>query len=97
MRLYLSRRLNGLYQLTRLEPVICTLAGSTQHDAFPRPGDPISIQGLCPFAVKKLFGRDLDACQVTRVALTCAEVSGAVATGGPLPAQDNDHARDHPG
>jgi hypothetical protein len=95
MRLYLSRRLNGLYQLTRLEPIICDIIGLDQKDAFPQPGDPISFQGLCPIAVKMIFGRELDACQTVRVLLTCDELVGK---GGPRPkSQGDNHARDHPG
>jgi hypothetical protein len=75
MRLYLSRRRNGLYQLTRLEPVVCELVGcGGMTDAFPRPGDPIVFGGLCPVGARLLVGRELEACEVARVVVTCSPV-----------------------
>jgi hypothetical protein len=60
MKLYLARKSNGLYMLTKLEPV-CTNIVHTDHvDVFVRPGDPINFQGLCPFSVHALFGVELE-------------------------------------
>ena len=69
MKLYLSKRRNGLYQLTALQPIVTNVAGSDVQDVYPTPGDPINFQGLCPFSVKRLFGQELEALQVTRVKL----------------------------
>lgn len=56
MKLYLSRRRNGLYQLSRLEPVTADIRGADGlSDVWPQPGDPAVVHGLCPFSVKALF------------------------------------------
>ena len=70
MKLYLSRRRNGLYQLTRLEPIVrdmLLVPPPDNTDAYPRPGDPIVLPGLCPFSVKLLIGAELQPTEVMRV------------------------------
>jgi hypothetical protein len=101
VKLYLSRRRDGLYQLTRLEPGVvgaalppptplgvCEMAGCDGlTDAFPRPrgewgrqcrpqppADPLVFGGLCPVGAKLLLGRELGACEVARVVVTCSPV-----------------------
>lgn len=69
MKLYLSRKANGLYQLTKLAPVVTEIIHTGKMDVFVQPGDPINFQGLCPIAVKMLFEQELEPCEVTRIDL----------------------------
>jgi hypothetical protein len=59
MKLYLSRRASGSYQVTALQPIRTTMLGCATEDVYPRPGDPVTLGGLCPFSIHKLFGREL--------------------------------------
>jgi len=67
MRLYLSRRANGSYQVTALEPVRTAMRGWNQEDLYPRPGDPVIFQGLCPFSIQRLVGQELACLEVRRL------------------------------
>ena len=71
MKLYLSRRFNGLYQLTRLKPTITEIMGTNNTDAYPQPGDPIVFGSICPIMAKLLFKSELEPCDVVCVDLVC--------------------------
>jgi hypothetical protein len=81
MKLYLARKTNGLYMLTKLEPV-CTNIVHTDHvEVFVRPGDPINFQGLCPFSVHALFGVELEPGKVVRVEVQGQQLRPAAPSG----------------
>jgi hypothetical protein len=80
MKLYLARKKNGLYMLTKLEPVCSNIFHTDHVDVFVRPGDPINFQGLCPFSVHALFGVELEPGQVVRVAVQGQTLRPAAAT-----------------
>jgi hypothetical protein len=87
MKLYLSRKQNGLYMLTKLEPVRTPIFHTDLEDVFVRPGDPINFQGLCPFSVRALFGAELEPGDIARVELKAEEMRpkarAAVSSGYP--------------
>jgi hypothetical protein len=60
MKLYLARKNNGLYMLTKLEPVRTSMVHTDHAEVFVRPGAPVNFQGLCPFSVHALFGVELE-------------------------------------
>jgi hypothetical protein len=67
MKLHLARKKNGLYMLTKLEPVRTNIVHTDHVDVFVQPGDPINFQGLCPFSIHALFGIELEPCECVRV------------------------------
>ena len=60
MRLYLSRRREGTYMLTRLRPVRAKLKGFDLEDLYFQHGDPMAIMGMCAASAKGLFGINLE-------------------------------------
>jgi hypothetical protein len=75
VKLYLSKRLNGLYQLTALPPTVVKIVNTELKDVYPQPGDPVIFQGLCPFSVKRLFGKELQTLEISRVRLTAKDIA----------------------
>ncbi len=67
MKLYLARKKNGMYMITKLEPVLTNIIHTDQLEVFVRPGDPINFQGLCPFSIHALFGTELEPGEIARV------------------------------
>ncbi len=67
--LYLSRKLNGTYQLTVKPPTKAVLDAVEKYDMYVTPGDSFNVQGLCEAAVKMLFDVELQPCEMTRVEL----------------------------
>jgi hypothetical protein len=67
MKLYLARKKNGLYMITKLEPVRTNIFHTDQLEVFVRPGDPINFQGLCPFSIHALFGTELEPGEFARI------------------------------
>lgn len=72
MKLWLARKQNGLYQLTKFKPISTNIFGTDIPDVFVEPGDPINFQGLCPFSVKALFQQELQKLQIIRVNLAAS-------------------------
>jgi hypothetical protein len=67
MKLYLARKKNGLYMITKLEPLLTNIFHTDQLEVFVRPGDPINFQGLCPFSIHALFGTELEPGEFARI------------------------------
>ena len=67
MKLHLARKKNGLYMLTKLEPIRTNIVHTEHMDVFVQPGDPINFQGLCPFSIHALFGLELEPGESVRV------------------------------
>jgi hypothetical protein len=78
MKLYLARKKNGLYMLTKLEPVRTNMFHTDHVEMFVRPGDPINFQGLCPFSVHALFGVEQGPGEVVRVEVRGQKLPPAV-------------------
>ena len=74
MQLWLSRRHDGKYQLTRDVPVRARVRGTKHDDLYLAHGEPIGVQHLCPFA-ELLFHTQLDLLHMVQVELT-GEVIG---------------------
>jgi hypothetical protein len=81
MRMYLARKKNGLYMLTKFEPVLTNIFHTDHLEVFVRPGDPINFQGLCPFSIHALFGTELEPGEFARVEVK-AEVLRVVSRNG---------------
>jgi hypothetical protein len=81
MKLYLARKMNGLYVLTKLEPVVTNIVHTSQLEVFVRPGDPINFQGLCPFSVHALFGTELEPGEFVRVEVKAEKLPPRVRPG----------------
>lgn len=56
MNVYVTRRPNGLYMLTRLPPLRVLVGMSDTEDLYVKPGDPIGVNNLCPAIVHSLMG-----------------------------------------
>jgi hypothetical protein len=67
MKLYLARKKNGLYMITKLEPVLTNIFHTDQMEVFVRPGDPINFQGLCPYSIHALIGTELEPGEFARI------------------------------
>jgi hypothetical protein len=67
MKLYLARKMNGLYMITKLEPVRTNIFHTDHLEVFVRPGDPINFQGLCPFSIHALIGTELEPGEFARI------------------------------
>jgi hypothetical protein len=78
MKLYLARKKNGLYVLTKLEPILTNIVHTDYLEIFVRPGDPINFQGLCPYSVRALFGTELEPGEIVRVELTAEKLPSRV-------------------
>lgn len=55
MELYLTRQHNGLYMLTKNEPIFVTVEGKDFKDAYVSPGEPIGVRNFCD-QILKLVG-----------------------------------------
>ena len=69
MRLWLTRRPNGTYMLTKLRPLIRKRLGSDEFDAYERtePGEPIGVRHLCEEGVRAVLGTILPTLTPRRV------------------------------
>jgi len=70
VRGYLTRRSNGLYLLTYLEPIICAVGNTDRMDAYAQPGDPFALNNLCSWSITALWGVDLETLQTLRIRQT---------------------------
>lgn len=66
-RLWLTRQRDGNYMLTAFKPVVATVAGTGQQDAYMRLGEPIGVRGLCTEGIRSFIGRELPPMEPTRV------------------------------
>lgn len=57
MELYLTRQHNGLYMLTKYEPVIMKVDGRDFEDAYIVPGEPVGMRNFCDL-ILPLVGLD---------------------------------------
>ena len=64
---HLTRRANGLYLLTFYSPVIAEIGKTGVQDAYMRPGDPVGVNNLCEWAVKTLWGLELEKLETRKV------------------------------
>lgn len=69
MRLWLTRRPNGTYMLTKLRPLIRKRMGSNEMDAYERsePGEPIGVRHLCEQGIMAVLGTTLPELSPRRV------------------------------
>lgn len=69
MRLWLTRRPNGTYMLTKLRPLIRKRLGSHEMDAYERaePGEPIGVRHLCEQGILAVLGTTLPELSPRRV------------------------------
>jgi hypothetical protein len=69
MRLWLTRRPNGTYMLTKLRPLIRKRMGSEEMDAYERsePGEPIGVRHLCEQGIMAVLGTTLPELSPRRV------------------------------
>lgn len=69
MRLWLTRRPNGTYMLTKLRPLIRKRMGSDEMDAYerPEPGEPIGVRHLCEQGIMAVLGTTLPELSPRRV------------------------------
>lgn len=69
MRLWLTRRPNGTYMLTKLRPLIRKRMGSDEMDAYERsePGEPIGVRHLCEQGIMAVLGTTLPELSPRRV------------------------------
>ena len=52
MELYLTRQRNGLYMLTKNEPIFCVVEGRDFEDAYIAPGEPVGMRNFCDLILK---------------------------------------------
>lgn len=57
MELYLTRQHNGLYMLTKYEPIFEKVEGRDFEDAYVKPGEPIGMRNFCDL-ILPLVGLD---------------------------------------
>jgi hypothetical protein len=78
MRLWLTRRPDGTYMLTKLRPLIRKRLGSEELDAYEQaePGEPIGVRHLCEQGILAVLGTTLPALSPRRVMFRLVELIG---------------------
>lgn len=69
MIMWLSRRTNGQYLLSKKRPVCTVVQGTSQQDLYLSPGDPVGVQHLCERGVTAVFSVCLEPLQSVQVRL----------------------------
>lgn len=68
-RLWLSRRPDGKYLLSKLPVIRRRVRGTRRDDLYLTPGEPVGVQNLCADGVAAALGRELEPFESRRVRL----------------------------
>lgn len=74
-KIWLSRRRNGNYLLTKIQPEKHEVRGLGVEDYYVPYGDPMGLDNCCPAGVMAIFGIDLEIGTQCRAAMQGERVS----------------------